>query len=271
LPTIVSNSLNTTLSHRYELALVMPVYNEQGCVAAVLNAWRAALAACRINFVMIVIDDGSDDCTPQILQGFAGDERVRVVHQANAGHGPAVLKGYHRAISLADWVFQCDSDNEMQPESFSDLWDLRDEADAIFGYRQNRQQNLQRKLVSLCSRMTARWLFGDGVQDVNTPYRLMRSVVLSPILDCIAPWTLAPNVTISCAMTSLGVPIRSVPVPCRPRGTGQGSMIRWRLWVTAVRSFVQTLRCRRRIRRLRVPAKEARQVPCAEPLRQRQS
>jgi dolichol-phosphate mannosyltransferase len=253
------------VSDRCELALVMPVYNEQGCIAAVLNAWRDALRACRIDFVMIVIDDGSRDETSRILDSLAGDERVRVIHQANAGHGPTVLRGYREAVALADWVFQCDSDNEMRPDSFAGLWDLRDQADAVFGQRQHRQQKLPRRLVSLCSRMTARLIFGPGLDDVNTPYRLMRSSVLSPILDCIDPRTVAPNVIISGALTFLRVRIRNMPVPCWPRQTGQGALVRWRLWRAAVRSFTQTLACSRRIRRLRAPVTETPHVPCREP------
>jgi dolichol-phosphate mannosyltransferase len=127
------------LSNRHELAIVMPVYNERGCIAAVLSAWRDMLCACGIDFVMVIIDDGSRDQTGRILDDFARDERVRVIHQANAGHGPAVLRGYCEAVTLADWVFQCDSDDEMRPESFPGLWGLRGEADAVFGCRQHRQ------------------------------------------------------------------------------------------------------------------------------------
>ena len=111
---------------------------------------------------MIVIDDGSRDRTANILQGFAGDERIRVIHQANAGHGPTILRGYAQAVTLADWVFQCDSDNQMGPDSFGRLWEMRREADAVFGCRRHRRQNLQRSLISFCSRMAVRLFFGRG-------------------------------------------------------------------------------------------------------------
>jgi len=233
----------------YELALVMPVYNEEGCVAEVVRSWRDMLRASGINFVMIVINDGSRDRTADILQGLAGDGQIRVIHQANAGHGPTVLKGYAQAVTLADWVFQCDSDNEMGPDSFGGLWAMRHEADAVFGCRRHRKQNLQRSLVSFCSRTTVGWLFGGGIEDVNTPYRLMRSSVLQPILEYIPPDTFAPNVILCGAMTFAGARVRSLPVPCRPRQTGRASIVRWKLWGVAVRSFGQTLRCSRKIRR----------------------
>lgn len=233
----------------YELAVVMPVYNEEGCIAAVVRSWRDMLCASGMNFVMLVIDDGSRDGTAGILHGFADDERIRVIHQANAGHGPTILQGYARAVTLADWVFQCDSDNEMGPDSFGRLWEVRHEADAVFGCRQHRRQNLQRSLISLGSRMVVEGLFGRGIEDVNAPYRLMRSSVVQPILECIPPGTFAPNVILSGALSFAGARVRSVPVPCRPRQTGRVSIVRWKLWKVAVRSFGQTLLCSRRIRR----------------------
>lgn len=245
----------------YELALVMPVYNEQGCIAGVVRSWRDMLAASGIGFVMILIDDGSRDRTATVLEGFACDERIRVIHQANEGHGPAILDGYRQAVTLADWVFQCDSDNEMSPDSFGGLWEMRREAEAVFGTRQHRRQNLQRRLISLGSRMAVKLLFGQGIEDVNTPYRLMRSSVLRPILEYIPPDTVAPNVIICGALTIAGVRVRSVPVPCQPRQTGRTSIVRWRLWKVALQSFGQTVRCSRRIRRRRLHDRCVADVP----------
>jgi len=241
----------------YELALVMPVYNEEGCIATVVRSWRDRLRAGGINFVMVIINDGSRDRTADILHEFASDECIRVIHQANAGHGPTLVRGYRQAVGMADWVFQCDSDNEMEPHSFGGLWDLRRHADAVIGTRQDRRQNLQRRLISLCSRATVELLFGQGIEDVNSPYRLMRSSVLQPILECIPADTFAPNVVLCGALTFAGARVRSVPVPCRPRQTGRGSIVRWRLWTVALRSFGQTLRCSRQVRRSQLRAQYA--------------
>jgi len=227
----------------------MPVYNEEGCIAAVVRAWRDTLCAAGIHFTMIVIDDGSRDRTPQILDELANDERIRIIHQANMGHGPTILRGYKLAVSLADWVFQCDSDDEMSPESFGRLWAVRRQADAIFGCRQHRSQSIQRWWISMCSRAAVRLFFGRGPKDVNTPYRLLRSSVLEPILEHIPADTFAPNVIISGALSVTGAAIRDVPVACHRRRTGNPSIHRWRLWRAALRSFGQTWRCSRQIRR----------------------
>ncbi len=238
----------TILSREYELAVVMPVYNEADCIAVVITSWREMLCALQVNFVMIVINDGSRDRTADILQEFAGDERIHVLHQANMGHGPAVVRGYAQAVQSAEWVFQCDSDNEISPGSFPDLWEMRHDADAVFGCRQRRRQSLQRKLVSVCSRMAVRLLFGPAVKDVNTPYRLMRSSILRAILAYVPPDTFAPNVIVSGLLAFMPARVRNVSVPCRRRQTGCVSIANRRLWKAALRSFRQTWLCSRRIR-----------------------
>ena len=51
-----------------DLALVIPVYNEECCIADVVGSWQAALDALRIDYEIIVINDGSTDGTATELE-----------------------------------------------------------------------------------------------------------------------------------------------------------------------------------------------------------
>jgi glycosyltransferase involved in cell wall biosynthesis len=229
----------------YDLAVVMPVYNEAECIAGVVNAWRSELTALGVPYQLIVLNDGSKDNTGEVLAGLGkGDERLEVVNKPNSGHGPTILMGYHKAVEAAPWVFQCDSDDEMKAEHFARLWSRRDDYDALFGCRAGRIQNLGRKVISACSRAAVRMFFGKGVTDVNTPYRLIRSDILRQILRQIPPDTFAPNVIISGAIARGGCRICNVEVPHEGRRTGTISIVKWKLWKSAFKSFWQTLRCR---------------------------
>jgi len=231
----------------HELAVVMPVYNEQECIRDVVVSWLDVLSRQDIDFQMIVLNDGSSDGTGSALEGFSGNQRVEVVTQPNSGHGPTILMGYRKAAGIAEWVFQCDSDNEMTPDGFPALWERRHEFDALFGHRAGRTQSPGRRLISAGSRLTVQMLFGKGVTDVNTPYRLIRSAILREIVDQIPPDTFAPNVIISGALARAGARIYNHPVPHEHRKTGSVSIMKWKLWKSAFRSFWQTLRCRPRI------------------------
>jgi dolichol-phosphate mannosyltransferase len=230
-----------------DLVVVMPVYNEAACIAGVLRSWIESLAALGIRFRLIALNDGSKDATRQELDLFSADDRVTVVNKENSGHGPTILQGYHMAVGLAPWVFQCDSDDEMRPEHFAGVWTQRKGVDAVFGIRGGRQQATDRRLISGVSRLLVRWLFGRGVTDVNVPYRLMRSCYLRQAIEQIPADTFAPNVIIAGAFARAGLRIANVPIPHESRKTGTVSIMKWKLWKAAGRAFRQTLFCRPRI------------------------
>lgn len=232
----------TNPAKKHELALVMPVYNEEECIVAVVHAWRDELSRLGIDFLMLILNDGSRDNTARQLARFETDDRIRVIDKENSGHGPSILLGYRLAESQACWVFQTDSDDEMSPRHFHELWRRRDRYDALFGARHNREQGAGRKFITQVSRMTVRLLFEAGVKDVNTPYRLIRSPLLKQIVDIIPPDTFAPNLVISGAVAMAGGRILNLPVPHQGRRTGSVSIVKWKLWSAARRSFFQTVK-----------------------------
>lgn len=229
---------------RHELALVMPVYNEEECIVEVVQAWDNELIRLGIDSVMLVLNDGSRDSTRQKIARFEGNDRIRVVNKENSGHGPTILTGYGLAVEEAEWVFQTDSDNEMSPAFFHELWERRNNFDALFGSRCAREQGMGRKLISAVSRFAVRVFFGAGVTDVNTPYRLIRAPLLKKIIAGIPFGTFAPNVIVSGAVVTLGARIYNHSVPHEGRKTGRISIVKWKLWKAAVKSFVQTLHYR---------------------------
>lgn len=232
-----------------DLAVVMPVYNEEECIAGVVEAWRAVLSGLDINYLIIVLNDGSWDETRNALSKFAEDRRVSIINKTNSGHGPTILLGYRQAVEMARWVFQCDSDDEMRPEHFPQFWEKRERYDALFGFRFGRQQNVGRQLISAFSRATVRLVFGNGVRDVNVPYRLMRADILRQIVSQIPDDTFAPNIIISGTMAQAGLRIDNQLVPHEGRKTGNVSIMRWKLWRAAGKSFWQTIKCRPVLRR----------------------
>lgn len=222
--------------------LVMPVYNEEACIAPVVASWRDMLLALRLDFVILVLNDGSQDGTARALEAFEGDPRVRVVNKPNEGHGPTITRGYRIAVEEAVWVFQCDSDDEMKPAHFKKLWDRRFKYDALFGVRAHRQQEPARRLLSAGSRLAVRLVFGRGVRDVNTPYRLLRSSALKAIVRAIPDDTFAPNILISGVFSKRRNRIYNTFVPHENRKTGTASLTSSKVWKVAAKSLRQTLK-----------------------------
>jgi dolichol-phosphate mannosyltransferase len=238
----------------WDLTVVMPAYNEEACVASVVDEWIGVLGDLGIDFRMMVLDDGSTDGTGRALRRFSEDPRVEVVAKANSGHGATILLGYRRAVSDSAWVFQCDADGEMGAASFGEIWKLRDDYDALLGTRLDRKQSAARGAISAVSRVVVNHAYGRGVEDVNTPYRLMRADVLAPILSRIPDDTFAPNVVIAGALAANGAVIANIPVPHAQRTTGKVSIVRWGLVRAAARSLVQTVWLAPRLRDVALPS-----------------
>jgi dolichol-phosphate mannosyltransferase len=228
---------------RRALAVVMPVYNEQETIAAVARQWLAVVRAVVPDFEMIVLDDGSPDATGAQLDRLAGDPNLTIVHKANEGHGPTILKGYRQAVERADWVFQTDSDDELPAASFPEFWRLREGADLVLGRRTGRQQPIGRRVASAGSRLLVRLLCGRGGLDVNVPYRLIRADLLRDIVASIPDGTFAPNVAIVGLAVRRGARIVERPVPHSSRRVGPDSLAKaGRLLRAVVVSLRQTAR-----------------------------
>jgi hypothetical protein len=129
----------------------------------------------------------------------------------------------------------------MNPCHFATLWRQRAGYAALLGYRAGRVQNSGRRLISAVSRLAVELLFGRGIVDVNTPYRLLRSSVLEQIIATIPADTFAPNILITGQLASSGLPVLNLPVPHEGRKSGAVSIVKWRLWMAAARSLWQTL------------------------------
>jgi dolichol-phosphate mannosyltransferase len=219
----------------------MPVYNEVACIKQVLTSWTSTLTQLGIHFRLIVIDDGSTDGTSGILESLRGEPWIEIITQKNAGHGPALLTGYARAVEMAQWVFQTDSDDEMDPADFPALWQRKDTFEAGFGVRQRSRRGPVRRAITATSRWMVRLLFGGAVEDVNVPFRLIPSHFLRALLPTIPPKSFAPNVMIAAAFGQSQLRIYNHPLRNRPRQTGISFKRELSVFLGAARALWQVL------------------------------
>lgn len=225
------------------LCMVMPVYNEQAIVGAVLRKWSRMLDGMNIDYEIRPYNDGSTDASLTVMQeAAAGLPRVNVRDKPNGGHGQTILTGYRESVADGfDWVFQLDSDDEMGPEKFADLWQRRADCDFLIGRRAGRRSAWPRWIVSFVSRLCVRICYGKSVWDVNSPYRLMRVAAFAEDFRRMPLSTFAPNVILSGMAARRKFRCLEIPVPQHERTTGEVSIRKLRLLKAAIRSFVQTV------------------------------
>ena len=84
----------------HELAVVMPVFNEEACISGVVESWHDELSRNQIDFRMIILNDGSRDGTRHLLDRLEHRPGIEVIHKQNSGHGPTILMGYRKGVEL---------------------------------------------------------------------------------------------------------------------------------------------------------------------------
>jgi len=157
------------------LTVFFPAYNDSGTIASMVVS--AVLAAGRLtsDFEVLVINDGSRDPTPLIVDELARVyPQVRVIHhQQNRGYGGALRSGFANATK--EWVFYTDGDAQYDPWEMADLWARRGPGvDMVNGYKISRSDPLHRIIIGRVYHHTVKLLFGLRVRDVDCDFRLMR-------------------------------------------------------------------------------------------------
>jgi glycosyltransferase involved in cell wall biosynthesis len=92
-----------------KLSVVIPVYNNADTVSEAIASVRSQAGPCRD---IIVVDDGSSDATPQVLDDLIGPD-LTVIRQQNAG--PAAARNMGIALARGEWIAFHDADDLWLP------------------------------------------------------------------------------------------------------------------------------------------------------------
>lgn len=218
----------------------MPAYNEAECIEKVIAGWTQALSKIvgQGQFKMVIVNDGSKDDTGAILDKIASfNSNIMVIHQANAGHGPALMNGYRKACEMdAAYIFQVDSDDQFLPMDFQKLWDNREKSKFIMGWRQVRGDALHRHVIAKILRTLIFLFFGAFVKDGNIPFRLIERNYLKRLLGAMPSGLFAPNIFLAILASRNGQNLMFIPVTHLDRATGVVSMMGWKLFKICLRS-----------------------------------
>ncbi len=182
-----------------KLAIVIPFYNEADCIPSLIKELDGFIDLIDAQTCIYAINDGSKDNSAELLESAALTRNwLKIINQANGGHGSAVLNGYYQALEdKTDWIFQMDSDQQIPIADLLPLWEQRNKSQPVLGIRRNRQDPKERLLVSRILKKIIRLLFHVKVEDANCPFRLIPANNLNHCLKFIPRKTFAPNIFIS--------------------------------------------------------------------------
>lgn len=131
---------------RITLSVVIPVYNEEQTLDALVDRLTPALESIGEPWEVIFVNDGSRDRSPEMLRSLhERDPRLKSLSLSrNFGHQVAISCGIDHASGAA--VVVMDGDLQDPPEILPDLvrrW--REGWDVVYAVRQKRQENVLKR------------------------------------------------------------------------------------------------------------------------------
>jgi len=231
-----------------QLSVIMPVYNEEGAIVPAVEEVQRHVLNLVPGSQLVVVNDGSRDRTPELLDKVAAvDSRIKVIHQPNGGHGSALLTGLNAASG--EYLFLIDSDRQIPLDDFSKAWSLvMAGRDAVFGVRRRRFDPAFRLYLSRLIRESVNVLFRVHLQDPNAPFKLFRRAIWNDARECVPEDTLAPSLFLAVVAKAHGYNIVELDVTHRERDTGEVTLRHFRLMKFCARASLQLIRLLRRVR-----------------------
>lgn len=165
------------------ISVFFPAFNDGKTIGALVADAFSVLQQLTDDYEVIVINDGSADNTAEVLSSLAilHKEKMRVVtHEKNKGYGAALCSGFNTACK--DLVFYTDGDGQYDAKELLSLYPLmKDEIDVVNGYKIERADKINRKVIGGFYNRFAHLLFRLPIRDVDCDFRLLRRAALEKI------------------------------------------------------------------------------------------
>lgn len=200
------------------LSVVIPAYNEEDGIAAIVDrvlAIEPELQKIGLGLECIVVDDGSKDHTPDIVEGYGAD--VRLICQKNKGYGGALKTGFQAANG--DLLAFLDADSTYPPEYFPKMCQVAlDGADLVIGSRmagEKSEMPLVRRVGNFVFANLLSIVAGVKISDSASGQRVIRREVLPSLYPL--PDTLDFTPAMSTRALHENLRMVEVPIPYKER------------------------------------------------------
>ncbi len=157
------------------ISLIIPAYNEEDCIEATVRESYGVLKDMGKSFELIVVNDGSTDRTPQLLDTLKAEvNELRILDLVpqsgqSAGFGAGFAKARGNVIVLMD------ADGQNDPADIPKLVGKLDKCDICCGWRKDRQDKWSRNFGSKMANAVRSGLLRDGIIDTGCSLKAFKA------------------------------------------------------------------------------------------------
>lgn len=164
-----------------QYSVVIPIKNEEENIHELTQEVEAAMQPLNKPWELIYIDDGSTDKSLSLLkQLHLNKPYLRILSfKKNYGQSSAFAAGFEAAKGT--WVITLDGDRQNDPSDIPRMLASCEDYDLVVGWRINRIDPLQKKIISKFSNYIRSRLCQDGVHDTGCSLKVYRRQALSKI------------------------------------------------------------------------------------------
>ncbi len=200
------------------LSVVIPAYNEEASIGAMLGECVAALDACGQSYDITVVNDGSADGTAKVIDEWSlrcPGRIKRIDHDARKGLSQAVETAF--ICGEGECVLLLHADGQYPPASVVDCLRLMRETDIVVFVRREKFYGPWRRLLSAGYRLLPALFFGVDLRDPGGA-KCLRRGVLQNIQPCSSGVFRDPERIIRAVKR--GYRVAFLPVDSRQRHSG---------------------------------------------------
>lgn len=209
---------------KYELSVAIPFYNEESNVRDVVKDLVSEFNKNKINYELILVNNGSKDSTPKIIKELKSENRrIKQVNiPKNQGYGWGVISGLNAA--RGDYLAYIDGDNQVHPKFLIKAYNKIKDANAAIctTIRVNRKGTIIRKIASAGYNSIVNMLFLTNVRDINSKPKIIKQKFYKELKLSSKDWFI--DTEIMAKAKNNGMKVVEMAIRCKERLKGKSNV-----------------------------------------------